>query len=54
LSKTLFYDDLEKHWWRTKDFLSIVGNSGIVLNADKFQFAQKEVDFAGSILLKKK
>ncbi|KAJ8335347.1 hypothetical protein SKAU_G00386890 [Synaphobranchus kaupii] len=45
---TIHYDtDLEQHWWRTIDFLSRVGQSGIVLNPDKFQFAEKNVDFAG-------
>lgn len=45
---TVHYDsDLEQHWWRTMDFLSCVGRSGVVLNPDKFQFAQRCVDFAG-------
>ena len=45
---TVFYDNnLEEHWWRTIDFLSLVGRAGIVLNPDKFQFAQQTVDFAG-------
>eukprot|EP00794_Sanderia_malayensis_P000860 gene860-152_t len=45
---TIHYDtDLEQHWWRTIDFLTQVGQSGVVLNPDKFQFAQKSVDFAG-------
>ena len=45
---TIHYDgDLEEHWWRTIDFLTIMGQSGIVLNPDKFQFAEKIVDFAG-------
>ncbi len=45
---TIHYDeDLETHWWRAIDFLSITGSSGIVLNPDKFQFAQRDVDFAG-------
>ena len=45
---TLHYDeDLTEHWWRTIDLLSLIGNSGIVVNPEKFQFAQKEVDFAG-------
>ena len=35
------------HWWRTIEFLSLVGSSGVVLNPDKFQFCQKTVDFAG-------
>lgn len=43
---TLNHDeDLAQHWWRTLDLLTFVGNSGIVLNPEKFQFAQKEVDF---------
>lgn len=45
---TIFHDnDLETHWWRTIEFLSMVGSAGIVLNPDKFQFAQREVKFAG-------
>ena len=45
---TVHYDsDLAQHWWRTIDFLTRVGQSGIVLNPDKFQFAEREVDFAG-------
>ena len=45
---TIHYDeDLEEHWWRTIDLLTLLGNAGIVLNPDKFQFAQREVSFAG-------
>ena len=45
---TIHYDtDLEGHWWRTIDFLTRVGQAGIVLNPDKFQFAQRTADFAG-------
>ena len=45
---TVYYDmDLEKHWWRTLEFLNLVGNAGVVLNPDKFQFSQKETEFAG-------
>ena len=45
---TIYYDtNLEQHWWRTIDFLTRVGQSGIVLNPDKFQFAERTVDFAG-------
>jgi len=45
---SLLYDDnLEEHWWRIIEFLEVAGNGGVVLNADKFQFAQKTVDFAG-------
>ena len=45
---TVYYDNnLEEHWWRTIDFLSRVGASGIVLNPEKFQFCQRVVNFAG-------
>ena len=45
---TVHYDsDLEQHWWRTIDFLTRVGQAGIILNPDKFQFAERSVDFAG-------
>ena len=38
---------LQQHWWRTIEFLTLVGQAGIVLNPDKFQFAKQSVDFAG-------
>ena len=45
---TIHWDkDLETHWWRTMDFISMMGNAGAVLNPDKFQFAERSVDFAG-------
>ena len=45
---TVYYDkDLRSHWWRTIDFLSLVGSAGIVLNPEKFQFCQRTVSFAG-------
>lgn len=45
---TVSYDtDLEQHWWRTIDFLTRVGQAGMVLNPDKFQFAKRSVDFSG-------
>ena len=40
-------DDLETHWWRTIDLLHTMGAAGAVLNPDKFQFAERNVDFAG-------
>ena len=40
-------EDLETHWWRVIDFLILVGRNGIILNPGKFQFSQKEVNFAG-------
>ena len=45
---TVHYDvNLKEHWWRTLKFLTLVGSAGVVLNPDKFQFAQRVVDFAG-------
>ena len=47
---TLHYDDiesLEEHWWRTIEFLTVTGSSGVVLNPDKFQFAVRTAEFAG-------
>ena len=45
---TLMWDDnLTEHWWRVIDFLILLGNNGVILNQDKFQFAQRTVDFAG-------
>ena len=45
---SLIHDtDLEEHWWRVIRFLEVTGRGGIVLNAEKFQFAQNTVDFAG-------
>ena len=42
-----FDENLEEHWWRTIDLLYTMGSAGIVLNPDKFQFSQRQVDFAG-------
>ena len=45
---TLMWDNgLAEHWWRMIDFLSLLGNNGVILNKDKFQFAKQTVDFAG-------
>lgn len=40
-------EDLTEHWWRVIDFLILLGNNGVILNKEKFQFAQKTVDFTG-------
>ena len=45
---TVMWDnELSDHWWRVIDFLQLVGQNGIVLNDSKFQFAKREVQFAG-------
>ena len=47
INNTLHYDtDLKEHWRHTTDFLNMVGKAGIVLNLKKFQFAQRDVEFA--------
>ena len=50
MDDTVFWDlnnDLELHWWRVINFLEMTSVAGIMLNGDKFQFCNKEVDFAG-------
>ena len=43
----LYSLDIESSFWDTWNFLTICTNSGIVINEDKFQFCQNEVEFAG-------
>ena len=44
----LHYDtDLQEHWWRTIEYLILLGKSGVILNPGKFKFARRTVDFAG-------
>ncbi len=50
MDETLLWDthqDLETHWWRTFDYLTTMGEHGMFLNGDKFQFCEKIADFAG-------
>ena len=48
MDDTIYFDEsLEDHWWRTIDFLITAGKAGCVMNPKKFQFARREVDFAG-------
>ena len=48
MDDTALWDtDLEEHWWRIVDYLVLLGNAGIILNPEKFQFSQKQIDFAG-------
>ena len=45
---TLLYDEsIESQFFRTCAFLDKAGQHGIILNPDKFQFAEVEVDFVG-------
>ena len=43
-------EDIETHWWRVIDFLDLLGRNGIVLNFEKFQFSQREIEFAGFLI----
>ena len=43
-------DDLEEHWWRTLDYLILVGENGIILTLKKLQLSQKVVNFAGFVV----
>jgi hypothetical protein len=41
---------MEDHWWRILDYLELIGNNGIILNPQKFQLCQHEVQFTGFLL----
>ena len=41
MTPCFFDENLEEHWWRTIQFLTLVGCSGIVLNPSKFQFLMR-------------
>lgn len=43
----LWDDELATHWWRMIDYLELMGREGIILNASKFQFCRKHIEFAG-------
>ena len=43
----LWGKSLEEHWWRIIDYLELMGHEGIIINPSKFQFAEKQIDFAG-------
>ena len=43
----LWDNDIESSFWHTFDYLKLSGDNGVVFNKEKFQFGQKEVEFAG-------
>ena len=50
---TVLWDmNLADHWWRMIDYLDLMAKNGVVLNPEKFQFAQKEINFAGFTITK--
>ena len=45
---TAMWDEcLEDHWWRMLDYLELCGNNGVILNIEKFQLAERGINFAG-------
>ena len=40
-------EDIETHWWRMIDYLHLMGSEGVTLNPQKFQFAQRNIEFGG-------
>ena len=50
MDATVHYDTDLEHWWRTIDFLTRVGQAGIVLNPDKFQFTERSVECLKALL----
>jgi len=43
----LWDDDITKSFWHTIDYVALCAENGVVFNPKKFQFARKEVEFAG-------
>ena len=43
----LWDSNLETHWWRMIEFIERLGQNGIILNKEKFQFAQRSINYAG-------
>ena len=43
----IWEENIEKSFYQACEFLTLCGNNGIILNPNKFQFAQDIVDFAG-------
>ena len=50
---TVLWDmKLADHWWRMIVYLDLMGKDGVVFHPEKFQFAQKEINFAGFTITK--
>ena len=48
IDDTLLYEDnVEKAFHQVAEYLSLVGQNGIILNPDKFEFAEDKVSWAG-------
>ena len=44
--------DVAGHWWQVLKFLNLVGQNGVTLNPEKFQFCREEILFAGFVITK--
>ena len=43
-------NELEEHWWKTLDNLTLIGENCITLTPSKLHFSQKVVQFAGFVV----
>ena len=43
----LFENTIEENFFKTCEYIHLVGSNGIILNKEKFQFCQKEVEYVG-------
>ena len=43
----LFENTIEENFFKTCEYIHLLGSHGIILNKEKFQFCQKEVDYVG-------
>ena len=43
----LYENTIEENFYKTCEYIYLVGCHGIILNREKFQFCQKEVDYVG-------
>ena len=43
----LFENTIEENFFKTCEYIHLVGSHGIILNKEKFQFCEKEVDYVG-------
>ena len=43
-------EDLEGHWWRVIRYVDRIAKNGIIISAKKFEFCEKEIEFAGFLI----
>ena len=48
IDDTLLWDDsIEQCFWHTVDYITLCSKNGVVFNPQKFQFAKRDIEFAG-------